>query len=248
MYKQNKTVVSNANNRLVALSLLQGKVDCLEVTSSLLKVKVWLEEGCRVVAHSNTSDRHGRQIYTLDSVSHFKNFNMKAFKFFTKYQPRAEEYRVNIVDELVSGVFARKPSNSYHKNNRVLRTPRTGWSWEPISGCPDEVLSVAADALDTLGLQFGTVDLMWNNFRSKATVMDVHTSETLAGTMGTRYKEGFELIARGATPKTKPTTDYANMSLDEYIDMVAHGEVEAVKPQKNLGIKVNQNIFLDNNF
>ncbi len=59
---------------------------------------------------------------------------------------------------------------------------------------PASVLEVAKDVLKELGLDFGAVDVIWNEHESKAYVLEINTAPGLEGSTVGDYKEFFENV------------------------------------------------------
>ena len=61
---------------------------------------------------------------------------------------------------------------------------------------PASVLKVAKDVLKELDLDFGAVDVIWNESEAKAYVLEINTAPGLEGSTVTDYKEFFENVAQ----------------------------------------------------
>ena len=59
---------------------------------------------------------------------------------------------------------------------------------------PDAVLEEARRAIKALGLDFGAVDIIWNDKQGKAFVLEVNTAPGLEGQTIEDYAEGFRRL------------------------------------------------------
>lgn len=77
-------------------------------------------------------------------------------------------------------VDARIRSNNNWVFARILDNP-----------VPDEVLSVAVDAVDILNLDFGAVDVVYSVKKNKACVLEVNTAPGIDNTSAAIYAKAF---------------------------------------------------------
>lgn len=205
MYENKPEVVEMVNNRTTFLANISPFTNCLDYTTSLTEATTWLMSGQPVIAHADLYSRRGANTYYLDTVGSLKDYNTKAFKLFTKYMPRQDEFRICLLDDMVSMTFIRtKPGKARYNKTPTIRSVGHGYEWNVADKpAPDAVIDQAYKALQACGLRFGVFDIMWNSFRETATVMDGHTCVKLSGSMDTRYEEGFDQIINPDKPKKR---------------------------------------------
>jgi len=115
---------------------------------------------------------------------------------YSKYIKKATEYRVHVFDGQVIDVQQKRKRQEV-PNNEVdyrIRNSTNGWVYcrDGVS-CPSAVLLAAVTAVAALRLDFGAVDVGWNNHSGAPCVYEVNTAPGLEGTTLDRY---FEAIRR----------------------------------------------------
>lgn len=114
--------------------------------------------------------------------------NLPSAPLYVKYIPKDSEYRVHIFNKEVIDVQRKirdpseTPSNWHvrsHSNGFIF--VRTGFT------TPTDVSIQAQRAMSVSGLVFGAVDLVWNEKRQMAYVLEINTAPGLEGTSITNY-------------------------------------------------------------
>jgi len=124
---------------------------------------------------------------------------------YVKYMKKRDEYRIHVGRRLVgnihgedvhgNGIIAiqRKAiPNGTEPTDTRIRNHHNGYIFvrnnvEP----PQQILDQASAAINALGLDFGAVDIIWNNHHQLATVLEVNTAPGLCGTTITDYANYF---------------------------------------------------------
>lgn len=124
---------------------------------------------------------------------------------YVRYVKKKDEYRVHVgrVSEYMPGMPAvgetiisvqRKARREGHENpNWQVRNHANGFNF--VRGGvnpPESVLSVAKSALKASGLDFGAVDVGWNETTGKATVYEINTAPGLEGQTVADYVKFFK--------------------------------------------------------
>lgn len=131
---------------------------------------------------------------------------------YTKYVKKKHEYRVHVgrrwvdfgvgtataigvegevVYETIS-VQQKKRRHDHPDPNWQVRNHANGFIYARSNvNPPASVLEVAKDVLKELGLDFGAVDVIWNEHESKAYVLEINTAPGLEGSTVEDYKEFF---------------------------------------------------------
>lgn len=118
---------------------------------------------------------------------------------YTRYIPKQDEYRVHVaITNEGPRVF------DVQKKARRLETPdeEVNWQVRNLEGgfvykregvnpgtVPESVLNEAMNAVQALGLDFGAVDVIWNQYRGTAYVLEVNTAPGLEGMTLIRYTQ-----------------------------------------------------------
>ena len=116
----------------------------------------------------------------------------------TKYVPKRDEYRIHVDRTGVAFCIQQK--------RRRMEVPDADVNWgvRNLEGgfifarqninTPDDVLVQARRALAAVGLDFGAVDVIWNDRRGEAYVLEINSAPGLEGSTLTDYEGMFERI------------------------------------------------------
>jgi glutathione synthase/RimK-type ligase-like ATP-grasp enzyme len=116
---------------------------------------------------------------------------------YTRYIKKKDEYRVHVFsnggpDDAFPFFVQRKARKLDVENpNWQVRNLEGGFVFveAPINEVPQDVLDQAENALIALGLDFGGVDVIWNEKEGKAFVLEVNTACGLEDRTADRYKQ-----------------------------------------------------------
>lgn len=111
---------------------------------------------------------------------------------YTKYVKKTSEYRVHVFGEDVVQVDRKARSRSVpdEQVNWRVRNHSNGFIYERNVDCPDDVKTQAILAVQMCGLDFGAVDVIYNNHHGLAYVLEVNTAPGLEGvTLENYYNE-----------------------------------------------------------
>lgn len=197
----NKCVVLNtekavalAGNKLSFFNLAQGKVSIPEFTTDKQVAQTWLNEGTTVFGRTTLTGHSGAGIYELESNSNILDMNLSSVKVYVKYIPKKEEYRVHVVDGKVIDVRRKALRADFNKEtaNWKIRNHNGGFIFAKDGfQAPEQVLEESLKAVECVGLVFGAVDVVWNNFRNQAYVLEVNTAPGLEGSSLDNYSKAF---------------------------------------------------------
>ena len=116
---------------------------------------------------------------------------------YTKYVKKKHEFRVHVVGERVIDV---------QRKARRLDVPNSQVNWQVrnLNGgfiyaregftTPEKVKQQALLAIKAIGLDFGAVDILWNNHQERACVLEINTAPGLQGTTVELYANAFQNI------------------------------------------------------
>jgi hypothetical protein len=111
---------------------------------------------------------------------------------YTQYVKKAREYRVHVCNGAVIDV-QQKRKRQERENDEVdyqIRNLAGGWVYcRGGVDAPDCVLRASLDAVASLGLDFGAVDVGYNENRGQACVYEVNTAPGIEGSTLDRYYE-----------------------------------------------------------
>lgn len=167
-------------------------------TTELSEVQKWLEEGSLVVGRTDLNGRSGTDIVFIDDIA-----QLVQCPLFTKYIKKAEEYRVHFAFKEVIDV-QRKVARKHDDSGAVIeassldfrvRNHRNGFVFSRNNlHTPDDVLHQAELAYKATGLDFGAVDVIWNNHLKQAFILEINTAPGLEGTTLENYVKAFQKL------------------------------------------------------
>ena len=178
--------IAKASNKLSAFKLFKEKgVNTPEFTESLEEANKWLAEGAIVVARTKLNAHSGDGIVIVDPDSEPK-VDIPNAKLYTKYVPKAEEYRIHVFRGNVFFV-QRKARNKDIPDEKVNWKVRNHGNGFIYSNQDVKLFNIdqahlqAIEAVEALGLDFGAVDLVYNRKQNKHYVLEVNTAPGLSG-------------------------------------------------------------------
>ena len=113
---------------------------------------------------------------------------------YTKYIKKTYECRVHVMNgEVIDAQVKRKTANATTEHNPLIRNIHTGWVYCRDNFTLDEKgAQIALAAVTSLGLQFGAVDLIYNQHYNEFYVLEVNTAPGLTGTTLSNYVKGIK--------------------------------------------------------
>lgn len=189
--------VAKASNKLSAFKLFKKKgVNIPDFTESLEEANKWLAEGSIVVARTKLKAHSGDGIIIYDPDEVPKG-EIIATKLYTKYIPKAEEYRIHVFRGEVFFV-QRKARNKDVPDEKVNWRVRNHGNGFIYANQDVKLLNInqahqqAIEAVEALGLDFGAVDLVYNRKHNKHYVLEVNAAPGLTGSTLEAYIQLFK--------------------------------------------------------
>lgn len=107
---------------------------------------------------------------------------------YTRYMKKRDEYRIHVCRGEVFDIQRKARRNDFPTPNWQVRNHENGFIYardgvDP----PAQVLDYATQTLAITGLDFGAVDVIWNDKAEQAYVLEVNTAPGLEGTTLTKY-------------------------------------------------------------
>lgn len=166
----------------------------------------WLREGETVLARSTLTGTGGEGITIVENLDQLNALNFRNIRLYVKYVPKVREYRVHVIDGHVVDI-QRKVKRADLANDAVnwkIRNHENGFVFArgAVENVPErELIKVKAQAMQACiqcGLDFGGVDVIFNERRDAAYVIEVNTAPGIEGATVTSYANGLTaLIRRG---------------------------------------------------
>lgn len=230
------SAVKIASDKLKFFDTVKNDVTIPEYTTEKSVAEQWSKDGAIVVCRETLTGHSGQGIYVAEDFLQFSSYLHKAFKIYTKYVPKADEYRIHVFNGAVIDM-QRKAMKKGHpvKPNFKVRTHRNGFVFVRENVDPHPlVLEEALKAVEVTGLDFGAVDVIWNNYREKAYVLEINTAPGLEGQTVSTYMKAIEEFAKepvrtsikpGWVKSSRPFKEFAVADV-AYIDEVAAAPVD----------------------
>lgn len=158
----------------------------------------WWEEGSIVVERHVLNGNSGQGI-RLASQETGEGVDDDA-PLYTKYVPKRHEYRIHVFQGRIISVQRKARSHEVpdEQVNWKIRNHTNGFIFarneEALGEIPADVLEQAVLSVNSIGLDFGASDVIFNERSGQAYVLEVNTAPGLTGTTLTDYAEAFRSL------------------------------------------------------
>lgn len=188
----NKTPnIGNASNKLLAFNILKeaGMAEIPEYTTDYQTAVDWVVSGKVVLNRTQLNGHSGAGIVVAARAEDV----IMGCPLYVVYRKKKREYRVHVAFGTVIDVQQKLKRRDYDGDvDYAVRNHHTGWIYgrENVEAAPvrDEL---AIRAVSLLGLDFGAVDIIYNERDNAYVVLEVNTAPGLEGTTITKYVEAF---------------------------------------------------------
>jgi glutathione synthase/RimK-type ligase-like ATP-grasp enzyme len=187
-YLNHPSNVSIARDKRETLTLLSHNgVPTVEWTLDVDVALQWFSHGDVVVQRNTATGQGGAGIVVCDPTLPGNVAPTAAGVLFTKYFKRKQEFRIHVWGNDVLDIQLKKKRRGEEADPRI-RSHNNGWVFcrEGVV-CPEQVSTAAVEAVRALGLDFGAVDIGWNERKQTAAVFEVNTAPGVEGTTLDRY-------------------------------------------------------------
>lgn len=179
--------VGRAVNKLTALQVMQqAGVSVPPFTTDPVEASKMMG---KVVCRHSLTGKGGEGIEVVD-------FGHKPFPIaplYTMYIKKKGEYRIHVAFGEVIDMQQKKRRRGAPKGDGIVRNVDNGYVFVRNNiVVPAKVKEEAVKAVKALGLDFGGVDVIYNEHYDAAYVLEVNTAPGIEGTTVTKYKEIFE--------------------------------------------------------
>lgn len=185
-----------AGNKLLAFQAFRARnLSIPDFTTERRVADEWIHEGATVVCRTILNGHSGRGIVLANTTDKLVNAPL-----YTKYKKKRKEFRVHVFQNRVIDVAEkrrRRVENRPPEFDGYVRNLANGWVF-----CRDNVIrpadmdGLAVAACNALGLDFGAVDIIWNERENKCYVLEVNTAPGLQGTTLVNYARAIANWAR----------------------------------------------------
>lgn len=151
-------------------------------TTDIDVARGWLSDGRIVVVRHELRGNSGEGIEIIEPGD-----TLPSAGLYTMYIPKKEEYRVHVLGGKVIDVQRKildktKATVAVNKSTWFVRNHQSGFIFVRNDvKCPDKLLDYAVEAVESTGLDFGAVDIIYNQRRDEGYVLEINTAPGLSG-------------------------------------------------------------------
>lgn len=185
-------VVGAVTNKLKFFQLMENTdVRIPEFTTIVDEALQWMNQDpktiivCRTVLTGHSGD--GIILYTSEDRANGDRFPRAPL--YTKYVPKKHEFRVHFFDgEIIDVQQKRKRKDFEGEANFKVRNHQNGFVYcrEDVV-IPEDVKTQAENTIKACGLDFGAIDIIYNEKNREAYVLEINTAPGLEGTSVESY-------------------------------------------------------------
>lgn len=190
--RPNRTL--NAINKIKAFSLMgKAGVSIPEWTTDKAVAASWLDDGAKVIARKTVTGTQGKGITIIDNKE-----DLHPAPLYTKYKKKKQEFRVHVFLGQVIDVQEKRKRKGVEAN-ALIRTEGNGWVFcrggVKLEGEQrDKIHNEAINSVLAVGLDFGGVDIIWNEHEKKAYVLEVNSAPGIEGTTVEVYAKALSRV------------------------------------------------------
>lgn len=182
------------------------KVSIPEYTTDKEIAKDWLREKFDIVVRQRLTAHSGEGIELLLAPNENEDIpEVPEAPLYTKYIKKQDEYRVHIIKGVITDIQrkARNLNLSGSVTNYQIRNYSNGFIFVRNNlSVPDEVINQCHKAFIASGLDFGAIDVIWNNHRKAAYILEINTACALKSRISlSRYADAFKRISNMEIPE-----------------------------------------------
>lgn len=161
-------------------------------STSIDEVSNWLEEGKTICIRTILQGHSAAGLIIVDNSN---LHDLRQAPLYTQYVSKKQEYRVHIFNGEVLDVQRKGLREDVNREdaNWKIRNLANGFVFVRNDGrpIPDDVIEQAKVAMTASGLDFGAVDVIWNERQNQAYVLEINTAPGIMGTTLENYARAF---------------------------------------------------------
>lgn len=176
-----------ATDKLQTFDLLRAaNVSHVPYTRSKEEAEGWLAQGSTVFART-TNGQGGSGITIVQPPAR----TLPTLPLYTQYVKKKKEFRVHVLNGEVIDVQQKKKRNGVETTG-LIRNLENGWIFahEDVVE-PNGLRELGVAAVRAVGLDFGAVDVIWNERANQCYVLEVNTAPGLCETTAGKYADAF---------------------------------------------------------
>lgn len=174
-------VVATAANKLEAFKKLTNSVPW---TDDIGVARGWINDNKTVFCRTSLNGHSGQGIVIAETIE-----QLVPCPLYTMYIKKKREYRVHVFGEKVIHVQEKRKKKGVETDSKI-RSHGNGWVFCTEGVEIDDICKqTAIDAVKSLGLHFGAVDIIYNEHYKKYYALEVNTAPGLEGQTILKYKD-----------------------------------------------------------
>jgi ATP-grasp domain len=186
--------VNTASNKLSALQALRSSgINIPDFTTDMNIASSWLRAGYTVVERHELRGNSGAGIRIVNLNDPEMPNDIQSAPLYTKFIAKSNEFRVHVFrGEVIDYIEKKKKlaANRTETFNKYISSINCGWVFSRTDVRDiSEVRAIAIKAVNALGLDFGAVDIVFEN--GLPSVLEVNTAPGLSGTTLVKYANAF---------------------------------------------------------
>lgn len=175
-------LIGPMSNKLKFFELMSDhdEVNIPEWTTDIHEAAQWWRDGELVVERHKLTGHSGEGIRLSSRQS---GVDLNAAPLYTKYLPKKDEYRVHVFRGKAIDVQQKKKRIDFEgEANFKIRNHANGFIYARQElDVPETVLEQSTACAKATGLDFGAVDIIYNQAKNLAVVLEVNTAPGLSG-------------------------------------------------------------------
>lgn len=188
------TAVAINANKLTSFQHLSAACRMPDWSVDKEEAYAWQMDGHAVMARKVLTGHSGEGIVYCGGEDEIPDAPL-----YTLYVPKAEEYRVHLFRSTASFFVQRKArKKDVEKPNWRIRNLPNGFIYatDPatVGTLPADVLLQARAAFEHSGLDFGAIDVVWNQKKGEAYILEINTAPGLTGHTLEFYTNSFKEV------------------------------------------------------
>ena len=189
------------SNKLTFFQMVQKFEDTPRIvpwTGDVQVALTWLMEGSIVVERRVLNGHSAAGLHIIDPKEPDYMSRLGKARLWTKYVPKKDEFRIHFVNKKIIDV-QRKALRPDHQNpaetNWRVRNLGNGFIFVRNNlTVPDDVYVQCQKFISQCKLDFGAIDVIYNEKNKNAFILEVNTAPGLIGTTVTNYANAFNSI------------------------------------------------------
>ena len=217
--------VKLASNKLNFFEAVKDVVSIPPYTLDKEEARKWIMDGKTVIVREQLTGSGGAGIVILDNIATFEEYNHDPARMYTMYIPKKTEWRVHVslgeIIDLQRKALDRERFNPDHVDFRI-RNHQFGFIFvrQDNENCPACVKNEAIKAVKAVGLDFGAVDVIYNERHDKAYVLEINTAPGLEGQTVDNYKKVFEKVSEPKPDQWIVDNGIQRLNMDAFWGMI----------------------------